>query len=335
MRLLFVFTGGTIGSTQNGDVISADAEKAYKIIDAYKGKYGIDFEYDTVEPYTELSENNTGRHIKRLVSCIKENLNSGYDGIIVTHGTDTLQYSAAAIGYCVGLNSVPICMVSANYPIENEDSNAMDNLHGAISLIKQNGGRGVFVIYRNANSEIVRVHRATRLIGPKAYSDDASSVRGVVYGCFDKDFNFKRNNEYFERADESEPLDVSALEDESREIVIINSYPAMLYPQIPEGVKYVILNTYHSGTLNTKSQSTAEFLKSMGARGITVYATGVSDGAQYESARAFDELSIVPIKNLSPIAAYVKLWLLSAMKKDPTKLMQASIGGDICKKRLP
>ena len=38
MKILFVFTGGTIGSTQNGDEISSDTEKAYKIIDTYRKK---------------------------------------------------------------------------------------------------------------------------------------------------------------------------------------------------------------------------------------------------------------------------------------------------------
>ena len=103
----------------------------------------------------------------------------------------------------------------------------------------------------------------------------------------------------------------------------------MLYPQISESVRYIILNTYHSGTLNTKSQSTVEFLKSAQSKGVTVYATGISDGAQYSSAQAFNELGIIPIKNLSPVSAYVKLWLLSSMKKDPTELMQKSICGDI------
>ncbi len=329
MKLLFVFTGGTIGSTQNGDVISSDAEKSYKIIDAYNARYGIDFEYDTVEPYTELSENNTGWHIKKLVGCLTDNASKGYDGIIVTHGTDTLQYSAAAIGYCLGLDSLPICMVSANYPIENEKSNAMDNLHGAVSFIRQGGGRGAFVVYRNANSNVVRVHRATRLIGPKAYSDDVSSVRGVVYGCFDDDFKFNKNNDYSERADEIEPLDVSAIEEACREIMVLSTYPAMVYPQIPDEVRCIILNTYHSGTLNTNARETVDFLKEANARNIKVYATGISDGAQYSSASVFDELGIVPIKNLSPVSAYIKLWLSITMKKDSAEVIQKSICGDI------
>ena len=58
MRILFVFTGGTIGSTLSGDIISTDEGKSYRIIEAYRERFGIDFEYDMLEPYTALSENN-------------------------------------------------------------------------------------------------------------------------------------------------------------------------------------------------------------------------------------------------------------------------------------
>jgi len=96
MKILFIFTGGTIGSTlKDGNVIATDEKKSYKIIEAYGKKYTIDFEYDVCEPYTELSENNTGEHIRMLSTCIRSKLDCGYDGIIITHGTDTLQYSAA------------------------------------------------------------------------------------------------------------------------------------------------------------------------------------------------------------------------------------------------
>lgn len=328
MKLLFVFTGGTIGSTRNGDVISTEGGKSYKIIDAYKKQFGIDFEFDTVEPYTELSENNTGWHIKRLVNCVKENADKGYDGIIVTHGTDTLQYSAAAIGYCMGLDSVPICLVSANYPIEDARSNAMDNLHGAICLISRGDAKGVFVVYRNEDSDIVCVHRATRLIGPKAYSDEASSVRNIVYGTFAENFSFRINERYVECNDECEVLDASLLEEGSSEIMVINSYPAMIYPQISSGVKCVIINSYHSGTINTKSQKTIDFMSAAREKGVKVYVTGVSEGPQYASAEEFAKLGIIPIKNLSPIAAYVKIWLLLSAKNNIEKMLQASICGD-------
>lgn len=329
MKLLFIFTGGTIGSTQSGDFISVDENKSYLIIEAYSKHYNIDFEYDVLEPYTELSEYNSGWHIRNLVSCVKQNDGRGYDGIIVAHGSDTLQYSAAAIGYCLGKNSCPICLVAANSPIENPASNALDNLHGAISFIKQGGGRGAFVIYRNANSDIVQVHRATRLIASKAYSDDVESVGGIIYGSFDSQFKFVKNINYFERADEALLLDEIFIESFCNNIMILPSYPAMIYPKIPNDVKYVILNTYHSGTLNTKSQALIDFLSEAKLKNVKVYVTGISNGAQYSSAEIFGELGIEPLKNISPVSAYVKLWLLTSTKKDPTKFMSVSICGDM------
>ena len=309
MKLLFVFTGGTIGSTQSDNVISLDSEKSYKIINAYSNKYGIDFEYDIFEPYCELSENNTGWHIKRLVECAKENIDKDYDGIVVTHGSDTLQYSSAALGYCLGLYCAPVCIVASNAPIENKESNALENLHGAITFIRNKYGRGVFTVYKNAKENCVKVHRATRLIGSKAYSDELSSAFECVYGKFDESFSFLKNAEYFEKADEIKPFDVSLLGDNSREILMLASYAGMIYPEIPEGVKYILLNTYHSGTLNVRSVQTVRFLQKARERGIRVFATGVSDGAQYASAEEYSTLGIEPIVSLSPISAYVKLWL--------------------------
>ena len=329
MKLLFVFTGGTIGSTLRDTVISADTEKPYKILDCYRKRYGIDFDYVVAEPYIELSENNTGLHIKSLVSCIKENSDKDYDGIIVTHGTDTIQYSAAAIGYCLGVDSLPICIVASNAPIENETSNALDNLYGAVSFIKQKCGRGAFVVYRNANSDTVRVHRATRLIGPKAYSDDVSSVGGTVYGWFDGNFDFQKNDAYGESDDCINKLDVSDLRETNSFVMVINTYVGMVYPRIPEGIEYVMLNTYHSGTLNTKSQDALAFFDEARARNIKVYAMGISSGPQYSSTEAFSSLGITPIKDMSPISAYVKLWLICAMGDRPEKILQKSLCGDI------
>ena len=333
MNILFVFTGGTIGSTLNrNNIIAADTQKSYAIIDTYSKKYALDFDYDIVEPYIELSENNTGDHIRMLAECVGARLGAGYDGIIVTHGTDTLQYSAAALGYLAGADSVPICLVSSNKPIEDEQSNALYNLHSAICFIKNREGRGVFVLYRNSNSNVVRVHRGTRLIGTKAFSDDVSSIFGGVYGHFDADFNFVKNEEYQEKEDESATFDLSTLCESNEEILMIFPHPGMVYPKLGEKVKYILHNTYHSGTVNTRSESTKEFFLDAKARGIKTYIVGVTDGLEYESSGIFGELGLIPLKNLSPVAAYVKLWILSGSRLSDSeiteKLMQ-SLSGDI------
>lgn len=329
MRILFIFTGGTIGSTRSGDIISADRSKSYKIIDAYNRRYGIDFEYDISEPYVELSENNTGRHIKSLCRCVKNAIGADYDGVIVTHGSDTLQYSAAAVGYCIGLDSIPVCLVAACAPIEDENSNALDNLRGAVRFIEGRKGRGAFAVYRNSQSNRVRVHRAPRLLGSVAYSDELSSVGKCAYGEFDGDGFFRKNPEYRESVDTLLPFDPDALSEDNAEALVLFSYPGMIYPQIGEGIKYIIFNTYHSGTLNTDADSARAFFQMAKGRGIPIFSTGVSQGAQYQSAALFEELGITPIVGLSPVAAYVKLWLACATDRDLLSSVHASLSGDL------
>ena len=95
MKILVVFTGGTIGSCYNDGVISPDSSTRYKLIEMYKQNGGY-AEFDAISPYTVLSENLNGEYFNLLYNSVKENINN-YDGIIVTHGTDTcLLYTSDA-----------------------------------------------------------------------------------------------------------------------------------------------------------------------------------------------------------------------------------------------
>ena len=78
-------------------------------------------------------------------------------------------------------------------------------------------------------------------------------------GEMDSDFVFQKNPMFSERADELSPLSCSKLSDVAESITVIPAYPGIRYPEIPKGVKYVIINTYHSGTLDTKSAFAREF----------------------------------------------------------------------------
>ncbi len=329
MKILFIFTGGTIGSTQNKELISADPKKSYKIIKAYQEKFGIDFEYDTIEPYIELSENNTGKHVRELIKATCQNLNKGYDGIIVTHGTDTIQYSSAAIGYAIGLDTIPVCIVSSNFPIEHEQSNGLDNLHGAIKLIEQKLFRGALVVYRNDVGGEVEIHRATRLLSSLPFSDDIESAFDISLGKFDTSFSFIKNETYREESDAIAPLAAKNLDEESEGILRISPYTGMTYPKITSDIKYVIIDTYHSGTINTKSQDAIDFFKLAKEMNVTIFVAGVTEGPTYDSTKSYSDYDFVLIKNVSPIAAYVKLWLLKSCGICPIENVNKSLSGDI------
>ena len=328
MKLLFIFTGGTIGSTLQRSYISTDSSKPYKLIEAYKNKYGLNAEYDVIQPYTELSENNTGETIKTLCESVISNLNKSYDGIIVTHGTDTLQYSAAALGYTIGNNSIPICIVSSNYPIEHQSANGIENLHGAVKFIEQSAGKGVWVIYKNPN-DTVKAHRATRLIASQPYSDCFYSVYNSYYGEFDNNFNFVKNPCFSEEKDEIQPLSCSNLKKTSTSILRIEPYPGMAYPKLNDEIKYILHGSFHSGTINTKSEEAISFYNEAKQLGIRIYVTGVSQGESYESTKLFEDFDIIPLPTASPIAMYVKLWLCHKSETTDNINMFKSLAGDI------
>ena len=326
MKILFVFTGGTISTTLTDSVMKVDKNKPYALISAYKSKFGIDFEYDCISPYLELSENCKGVHLDKLCSCIKERLNEDYDGIIVTHGTDTLQYSAAALSYCVGSQSIPVCIVSASYPIEDEISNALDNLHGAVLLIKNKLGKGVLVPFRNTKDSKIKVHIGTRLLSSIAFSDEVLSANDGLYGVFDSTFTFTKNKDLPTSSDAIAPFDPCF--SLSSPVLFINAHVGMNYPVLSQNVRYVLISSYHSGTVDTKSESAKKFYATAKDMGIKVFISGVSKGNVYESTTVFSDFSITPLPDIAPISAYIKLWLISNVGENADKVF-LPLGNDL------
>lgn len=410
MKLLFVFTGGTIGSVSNGVHIGLGKNGRRRLLSAYEEKWGIDFDYEEIEPYSVLSENLEARHLASLITAL-QGARSGtkagrvhdaseteagrrqdasevepgrtYDGVIVTHGTDTLQYTAAALGYALGNTGIPVCLVGANRPVEDPRSNALTNLRAAVEWIRGGFGSGVHVVYHNPGDRGVTVHRGTRLIASQAYSECFSSAEEIPVGWMSiqsprKDGPagrmriplrqedapaergvratgrkarsagrrmpvFAENTLYAERADEIPvlmPGDVmpvaeeegkitEALKDAGRRIVRIFPYPGMRYPRIPEGITDVLHESFHSGTVRTEGAETEAFFGSLRERGIRVWLTGAAQGAAYESTKKFAPYGIRVLPEMSPVAAYMKLWLIHACGREPKKEMDKSLGGDI------
>jgi L-asparaginase len=103
----------------------------------------------------------------------------------------------------------------------------------------------------------------------------------------------------------------------------------MVYPPLGEQVRFVLHESYHSGTINTEHPHAIRFFEEAKEKGIPVFLTGVGSGLAYESTREYKRLALRPLPEMSPIAAYVKLWMLSAGGLDPVEWMRRSLGGDI------
>ncbi|MBR7092600.1 MAG: asparaginase [Clostridia bacterium] len=323
MKLLFVFTGGTIGSAASGAYIGLDGKHPRMLLQKYAERYGDPGPYDTAEPCTLLSENSTGRTLRSILVCVRQAA-SRYDGIVVTHGTDTLAYTAAALAYTLGSGCVPVCVVSAGLPPEDPASNGPDHLHAALRLI-QAGRRGVWVPYRSGNGP-VRVYPGARVPASLPFTD---ALCGPAAGQFGPAWSYRRDPAFRPAPDGQPPLPADRLTETAARILRVEPYPGMVYPAVPAAVRYVLHGSYHSGTVGTATRQTITFMQKMARRGVRVYLTGVGDGTQYESTAAFAQLGVRPLPRLMPAAAYIKLWLADSAGLDPDAVLPVPLSGDL------
>ena len=303
MKINVILTGGTIGSAYSNGFITTDSSTEYVLINNYKKTYGNDIKFSICNPYTILSETLSGDILNKLIESLRHNLNDDSDGIIVAHGTDTLQYSAIAAAYCLGSNIKPVLFVSANYPLENPLSNGNINFAAAVEFIKQKAGRGVFVSYSN-DLKSVDFHYPTRLLRHGEYDHKLFSLNGEFAIYKNGAININPNSP----KEQSIPA-CSKLFSDTCGILNITASPFEEYNYSLKGIKAVVFTPYHSGTLNTVSGKFKEFCKKANLKSVPMYVTGVAEGGEYQTMKLYSSLNIIPIYNMPSIALLVKLWL--------------------------
>lgn len=304
MKILVIFTGGTIGSTVSGEYISTDNKKPYVILEQYNKMHKNTIEWVTESPYTILSENLTGDAMKLLLENVRKGCLSDFDGIIITHGSDTLQYTAAFLALMLGDDNIPVMLVSSNYVLEDSRANGMDNFSCAVDFIEKRYGRGVFVPYRNTG-ENCKVHRGELVMPHNMYSDNLTSLNDEIYGEYIENGFVKYDSKAvfsYEKGDE-EGFDTES------GIMTVYACPGYVYPEIPEDIKAVLIHAYHSGTICVESESLRDFVSGAKQMGINVFLVGANPETDYESCSKYSEMGIEVLPVVSPIYAYVKLWI--------------------------
>ncbi len=331
MKICTIFTGGTIGSVLGMDgYIGPKDGTAFRLLHMYRERYDTDVTFETVEAYHILSENLNGEYITRLFRVIRQVLDDGgVDGIIVTHGTDTLQYGAAMLGYVFGGAAIPIMLVSSNYVLEDPRANGLTNFHYAVEFIKGQYGKGVFVSYCNIG-ENPTIHRGTRLQPCVPYSDYVASVQNAWYGRFENG-NYISNCEYHVKKGQvalfENERDVVLTKD-AREILYLHPYVGMRYPELNDKTKAILHASYHSGTICVEG-ALQQFVKDAQKYHIPIYLTGFAAGTDaYETVQVYEKMGVQILYTSSEVAQYCKMWLAISNGLDVSSVMEMSVAED-------
>ncbi len=140
-KILLLTTGGTISSIPTHDGLKpTNANSILKeILEDETTKV------DCESLFTLDSSNIQPEEWIILAEKIFENLNQ-YDGIIITHGTDTMSYTASMISFMVQNPNIPIVFTGSQLPIKHPLSDAVDNLRCAFAMAKSKV-KGIFLAF--------------------------------------------------------------------------------------------------------------------------------------------------------------------------------------------
>ena len=247
MKITVIFTGGTIGSAAQNGWISPDGGRAGLLIENYRKIYGDTVEFEYKHPYTCLSENITAERLNLLLDCVKESLAEDTCGVIVTHGTDTLQYTAEFLALGLGRPEKSVCIVSSNYPLDDKRANGNVNFAAAVAMVREGHG-GVFVPYRNSDGR-VHVHFAARLLRHGEFTDDVECF-GHPFARFANGYLDLTGEQY----PECEAVENVCLADASQVLTVV-CRPCDGFNYSLHNVKAVLMLPYHSGTMNTENEN--------------------------------------------------------------------------------
>lgn len=310
-NILVVFTGGTIGSTVSKGTINTDVRQSYKLLDLFKQSYpdSHNLNFKTIQPVQILSENLFPSVWESLIKAIETENVSDFDGIIITHGTDTLAFTASALSLYFHSIKIPLLLVSSDYPLDHPQANGLINFNCAVEFINQRGESGVFVPYKNQNTGIL-VHLGSRIASSLQLSGDFISVQSKAFLHFDGVFH--QLNPIRSISNKHSQL----VPNFSTRILLIKPYPGLDYSCFSlDQVDVILHDIYHSGTACSiadwgKNYSLLHFIKKCRERKIDLYmAPAIKTDDAYESTKTLLEQGAKMIWNMSLEAAYTKLLL--------------------------
>lgn len=197
-------TGGTIASKvdyRTGAVTSQFS--AGEIISSIPELEEI-ANYNARVIYTILSENMRAEYWSALARAVAEEIRNGAKGVIITHGTDTMMYTAAALSFMLK-TPVPVVLVGSQRSSDRPSSDAAMNAICAATVATSDIAEVCVVMHGNTSDDYCDIHRGTRVRKMHTSRRDAfQSMNMTPLGKVDYlTRKIKVNTDHFHRGERS------------------------------------------------------------------------------------------------------------------------------------
>ncbi len=348
-RLSILHTGGTIASkvdyTTGGVVAQFTPHDLLMLFPEIQSLAQIDSKLIS----NMLSEDMRFEHYNQIAQAIQNEINNGAQGIIITHGTDTLHYTSAALSFMFKDSPVPIVLVGAQRSSDRASSDAAQNLINAVYFLTQTSFHDVGVcMHENESDGTCLIHSGLHVRKMHTSRRDAFrsiDVTPLARVNYDTSTIEIMSDTSFMDAPQDPSVEVT-LFDTHLKVGMVYMHPHMQAEELRAFSSYdglILLGTglghapiTATDEMTDENGHIAHVLKELTSSTIVAMAPQTIYGRinmnVYSPGRTLIQMGVIGQETaMTPEVAYIKLsWLLSLSKDHKTvkEKYQQDIGGE-------
>ena len=324
-KILLLTTGGTIASMPGSDGLQPHRSGVMeRELDQLRTYYDI-----TVQDVMCLDSSNIRPAEWQLIARSVYELRGDFDGIVISHGTDTMAYTASAVTFMLPDIDLPVVFTGSQLPLADVLSDGPDNLRTAFAMAAS-GKSGIFLAFDR------KVMLGCRAVKVRATGFSAFESVNARYAAQITGLGLTVDERVIPRVKGPTRL----MDQISDEVFLLKLTPG-LSPKIFDalvsmGCKGIVIEAFGLGGMNVLNEDLAGIRAAIDA-GISVVITtqclyDSADLQVYQVGNKLLQLGVIQGRDMTTEAAMTKLmWAIGQgmNQKEIRKLFSIDLAGEV------
>ncbi len=337
-RVLLIYTGGTIGMVENMETGALEPFNFSHLRSNMPEIKRLNFQVETHLFGPPIDSSDMSPAVWQQIGSVIEENYDGYDGFVILHGTDTMAYTASALGLMLENLTKPVILTGAQLPVGKLRTDGKENLITALEIAadKDEAGNPIvpeLCVYMQ--NLLMRGNRTT-----KVNANNFSAFASPNYPFLaEAGLNIRYNEKFILTPDYSMPVRFNYAMDPH--VVVLKLFPGISREVVSAnlnipGLRGLILETYGTGNSPSAPWFIGLLRKAIDRGVVMVNVTQCLYGSvemhRYENGQQLEKIGVVSGCDITSEAALAKLMILLGTGQPPTeinRLMQVSLRGEM------